>query len=113
MSIGPEEKPVFFLIADAIKTLPFSDAARREVGGLLRTLQDGVSLGMPHSRPMPSIGPRCHELRVIDGEHNWRVFYRIDEDAILVAAVFAKTTSKTPKQMIALCKRRLKVYDEA
>jgi phage-related protein len=48
---------------------------------------------------------------VRDGEHNWRIFYRIDDDAILVPVVFAKKTQKTPKRIIDLCKRRLKDYD--
>ncbi|MGA7501729.1 MAG: hypothetical protein WBX00_33775 [Isosphaeraceae bacterium] len=56
-------KPLAWLQGE-IKTPPFSGAARLEAGMLLRQLQDGESLGMPHLRPMPSIGPRCHELRV-------------------------------------------------
>jgi phage-related protein len=78
---------------------------------LLRAVQDGQSLGMPLSRPMPSIGPRCHELRVADAEHQWRLIYRIDPDAIVVVDVFAKTTPKTPKRIIDACKARLKVQD--
>ena len=31
---------------------------------------------------MPDIGPRCHELRIPDRETPWRIFYRIDKDAI-------------------------------
>jgi phage-related protein len=107
----PGPKPVLFL-EDEVKTPPFSLEARREVGQLLRLVQDGFPVGMPHSRPMPSIGPRCHELRVRDGEHNWRVLYRIDDEAILVPVVFAKKTRVTPKRIIDLCKRRLKDYDE-
>jgi phage-related protein len=49
-----------------------------EVGVLLRRLQRGESLGMPHSRPMPSVGRRCHELRIVDEAVIWRVMYRID-----------------------------------
>ena len=80
------------------------------MGYLLRRLQRGELLGMPKSRPMPSIGPRCHELRVNDAKANWRLMYRIDGDAILVLEVFAKKTSKTPKAVIELCQRRLKEY---
>lgn len=46
---------------------PFSITARMQAGYLLRRLQEGDSLSLPHSRPMPIIGPRCHELRVEDG----------------------------------------------
>ena len=49
-----------------IKSPPFSVSARRKAGALIRMLQEGESLGMPQSRPMPIIGPRCQELRVKD-----------------------------------------------
>lgn len=110
MSTGPEPKPLFFL-AGEIKTPPFSREARREAGELMRRVQDGESLGMPHSRPMPSIGPRVHELRVRDESANWRVVYRIDADLILVVEIFEKTTRVTPKRTLDLCKKRLRDYD--
>jgi phage-related protein len=96
-----------------IKTPPFTVNARVEAGTLLRRLQEGESLGLPHSRPMPSVGPRCHELRIRDEKHNWRIVYRLDADAIIIADVFAKTTRQTPKRVIDACKRRLRLYDEA
>ena len=79
---------------------------------LLRRLQSGEILGMPHSRPMPSIGSRCHELRVRDESANWRLIYRVDEDAIVLLEVFAKKTTKTPAAVIRACKARLKRYEE-
>ena len=85
--------------------------ARREMGMLLRELQDGEMLVMPHSRPMPDVGPRCHELRVNDETNTWRLVYRIDADAILILEVFAKKTKATPRQVIRDCHRRLKLYD--
>jgi len=63
-------------------------SARIEAGYLLRLLQRGDSLGMPHSRPMPAIGVRCHELRIIGSNKIWRVIYRIDSDAVVIADVF-------------------------
>ena len=60
---------------------------------------------------MPSIGKRCHELRVRDKDHDWRIIHRIDSDAIVLLEVFAKTTPKTPKSVIDACKRRLIQYD--
>ena len=104
-------KPLVWLHGE-IKTPPFSRAARLEAGTLLRRLQDGELLGMPHSRPMPSIGPRCHELRVRDEDQNWRIIYRIDTDVIVIVAVFAKDTRQTPKRVIDTCQRRLRAYDE-
>ncbi|MDE2089230.1 MAG: type II toxin-antitoxin system RelE/ParE family toxin, partial [Gammaproteobacteria bacterium] len=68
-----------------VKTPPFSQTARIEAGLLLRRLQAGENLGLPHSRPMPSIGPGCHELRINDRGVTWRIVYRVDSDAIVIA----------------------------
>ena len=68
---------------------------------------------MPHSRPLPSIGPRCHELRINDERATWRIVYRIDSDAIVILEVFSKKTRTTPKSIIEVCKKRLKGYDNA
>lgn len=103
-------KPIVWLHGE-IKTPPFSGAARLEAGLLLRRLQPGENLGLPHSRPMPSVGVRCHELRVRDQNKNWRVIYRIDDDAIVIAEVFNKTTRTTPGGVLATCQRRLRMYD--
>jgi phage-related protein len=112
MTPSPARKPLVWLHGE-IKTPPFSAEGRVEAGTLLRRLQEGEALGMPHSRPMPSIGPRCHELRVRDEGHNWRIIYRLDAEAIVIADVFAKTTRETPRRVIATCQRRLRRYDEA
>ena len=39
--------------------------------------------------------------------------YRIDPDAIIVAAVFAKKTQPTPQDVIVQSRRRLRRYDAA
>lgn len=62
---------------------------------------------------MPSIAARCHELRINDEGQTWRLVYRIDTDAILILAVFAKKTEKTPGDIIRICQQRLKNYDDA
>ena len=94
-----------------VKTPPFSQAGRIEAGFLLRRLQAGENLGLPHSRPMPSIGLRCHELRINDHHVTWRIVYRVDADAIVIMEVFKKSTAKTPLPVIDTCKRRLRKYD--
>jgi phage-related protein len=104
------DKPLVWLKGE-VKTPPFSHLARIETGVLLRRLQKGEPIGMPHSRPMPSVGKRCHELRIRDESKQWRLIYRIDTDAIVIAEVFAKTTRSTPKTVIQICKRRLSQYD--
>jgi phage-related protein len=107
--MAASDKPLIWLRGE-VKTPPFSAAARVEAGVLLRRLQGGEKVAMPHSRPMPSIGPRCHELRIVDAGKTWRVIYRLDPDAI-IADVFQKTTQATPTRVIADCARRLKQYD--
>ena len=87
--------------------------ARRETGFLLRLLQDGQRLSLPQSRPMPSIGRGCHELRVQAENTAWRTIYLIDRDAIVVLEVFAKKTNETPVSVIETCKRRLRSYHAA
>ena len=84
-----------------------------EAGYLLRKLQQGETLGMPHSRPMPSIASRCHELRINDKSANWRIIYRLDADLIVILEVFSKKSQATPKAVIHACKRRLKDYEDA
>ena len=85
--------------------------SRRRRCLLLRRLQRGDSFGLPHSRPMPVVGPRCHELRIVDENATWRIVYRIDTDAIVIGDVFSKKTQATPKSVIDACKRRFKEYD--
>jgi phage-related protein len=104
-------KPLVWLHGE-VKTPPFSLSARIEAGFLLRQLQKGENLGLPHSRPMPSIGSHCHELRIRDEDTTWRIIYRIDDDAIVIVEVFNKTTRTTPKSIIDVCQRRLTRYDQ-
>ena len=66
---------------------------------------------MPQSRPMSSIGTRCHELRINDENLTWRIVYRIDSDAIVILEVFEKKTNRTPKSVIDTCKDRIKAYN--
>ncbi len=107
-----KDRPLAWLHGE-VKTPPFSKTARIEAGYLLRELHRGKLLSMPHSRPMPAVGPRCHELRVVDEGVTWRIIYRIDADAIVIAEVFAKKTVQTPAAMLEACRRRLKEYDDA
>jgi phage-related protein len=105
------DRPLVWLHGE-IKTPPMGMAARLEAGYLLRRVQRGELLGMPHSRPMPAMGPRCHELRIQDRQAGWRVFYRIDPDAILILDVVKKQTQTTPQEVLERCRRRAAQYDE-
>jgi len=97
----------------SIKTPPFSKEARLEAGFLLRRRQEGKRLEMPHSRPIPGIGPRCHERRIVDVNATWRIVYRVDPDAVVVAEVFKKKSQATPQSVIELSRKRLREYDDA
>ena len=110
--MSPADKPLVWLHGE-IKTPPFSTEARLEAGFLLRRLQRGENLSMPHSRPMTSIGLRCRELRIADAAANWRIIYRADPDAIVIAELFKKKSQKTPKNVIAISTERLRRYDNA
>jgi phage-related protein len=107
--MSEHSKPLVWLHGE-IKTPPLTKEARHEAGMLLRQLQEGMSIAMPLARPMPTVGPRCHELRIMDVNKSWRIIYRIESDAILILEVFQKTTNKTPKHVIDTCKRRLASY---
>jgi phage-related protein len=109
-TMSPEDKPLVWMHGE-ITTPPFSPNARIEAGYLLRQAQKGIKLSLPQSRPMPSIGTRCHELRINDENLTWRIIYRIYADAILILDVFEKKTNKTPKLIIDICKQRIKRYE--
>jgi phage-related protein len=99
------------LLSGEITTPPVSRECRREIGFLIRMLQMGLNIEMPHSRPMPSIGHRCHELRVNDAGRAWRIIYRTDPDTILILGVFEKKTRTTPEPLIKHARRLLRHYD--
>src|SRR4051794_6060037 len=84
-----------------------------QAGMLLRRLQRGERLSMPASRPMPIIGRRCHELRIRDADQTWRIIYRVDSDAVIIADVFSKKTATTPTTVIEVARTRLRNYDDA
>ena len=101
-------KPLVWLKGE-VKTPPFSAEARVEAGFLLRRLQKGESLGLPHSRPMPSIGSQCHELRVNDENQTWRIVYHVATDAVVILDVFSKKTAATPNEVLMNAKDALQL----
>ena len=108
----PADVPLVWLFGE-VKTPPFSAEARVEAGFLLRRLQQGDTLGLPQSRPMPTIGAGCHELRIPDRSVTWRIVYHVAGDAIVILDVFAKKTEATPPAVLATCRRRLVHYHTA
>jgi phage-related protein len=49
---------------------------------------------------------------IVDYDYTWRIVYRLDADAIVIADVFSKMTRRTPAAVIERCKARLPRYDE-
>jgi len=103
------DKPIVWLHGE-IKTPPFSPPARLEAGVLLRRLQAGEHLRLPQSRPMPTIGAACHELRIVDRDVTWRIVYGVDAHAVVILDVFAKKTAATPRAVVRNCQRRWAEY---
>jgi len=106
----PERKPLV-LLSGQVKTPPFTAEGRMEAGELLRALQEGQVLSMPHAEALPSVGARCGALRVRDAGQNWRIMYRIDKDAVVILEVYGKKTRKIPDEVIERCQDRLKKFD--
>jgi phage-related protein len=102
-------KPLVWLKGE-VKTPPFSRDARIEAGFLLRRLQDGEILGLPASRPLPTIGRNCHELRIRDRDAIWRVLYYLASDAVVILGVFSKKNRTLPRPIADTARTRLREY---
>jgi phage-related protein len=109
MPVDRADRPLVWLHGE-IRSPPFSTDARIEAGELLRRLQRRETLALPHSRPMPIVGPGCHELRIVDAEVSWRIVYHLRSDAVVILAIFAKKTRRTPAQQIEASRDRLRRY---
>lgn len=87
----------------------FPQPLRIACGELLRLLQEGVTLGMPASRPMPAVATGIEELRIRGLPGQFRVFYlKKSRAGILILRAFHKKTQETPHSEIVLVGRRLK-----
>lgn len=92
---------------DTIRSFPV--AVRRELGKAIYDLQLGKVLGMPISRPMPSVGLGTAELRIRDDAGIYRAFYYTSSRrGILVFHAFMKKSQAIPTHELQLGKRRLK-----
>ncbi len=87
----------------------FPREVKKALGKAILELQYGLSIGLPLSRPMPSVAQGVHELRLKDKDGIYRVFYFTKmKNEILIIHAFKKKTQKTPKKDIDLAKKRLK-----
>jgi phage-related protein len=90
-----------------IETLP--DEVRGDLADALARLDAGLTLSMPLSRPMPSIGRSVHELRLTDRSGHYRVIYAlVVRGTTYVLHAFKKTTKSTLQRNIELAQKRLK-----
>ena len=98
---------------EAIRSFP--EGVRRELGKAIFDLQRGEFLGMPLSRPMPSIASGVTELRIRDRGGIYRAFcYTNSPQGILVFHAYVKKTRAAPRQELDLARKRLKelLYEE-
>jgi len=95
-----------------IKSPPFESEARLEIGGILRSFQEGEILGEPMVKPIRQIGRLCYEIRYISVQHNWRVYLAVRTD-IVVLVIEDKKSDSISKSTIETCKSRLRSYELA
>lgn len=91
---------------DIEKLDPFT---RSRLAELFSLLAAGANLGLPVSRPMPTVASGTHELRLKDRTGQYRVFYFTKSaDAVLVFHFIKKKTEATPHHELEIARGRLK-----
>ncbi|MBF0366607.1 MAG: type II toxin-antitoxin system RelE/ParE family toxin [Oligoflexia bacterium] len=81
---------------------------KEDISYLLKLLEEGIKLTMPHVRYLGNYGPRLFELRVKDKQGQFRVIYFTKSgDAIYLLHAFRKKTQETPQKEIATAIKRL------
>jgi phage-related protein len=102
-------KAAIFHPAAIVAIRSFPADVRRELGKAIFELQKGVALGMPLSRPMPSVAPGVEELRIRDRSGIYRTLcYSRSPRGVLVIHAFIKKTQTTSKQDVDLGRKRLR-----
>lgn len=81
-----------------------------DVYSLFEDLMAGKTLGMPISRPLPSIAKGLHELRLSGRAGEFRVFYVIRVgDAIYIVHAAGKKKQALDKRTVDILKTRLRI----
>lgn len=81
----------------------------QDIYSLFDELSQGKSLGMPISRPLPSIVRGLHELRLSGKAGEFRVFYFIKiGDAIYIIHAASKKKQVIDKRTIDLLRTRVR-----
>jgi phage-related protein len=78
---------------------------RKEIGGDIRNVQDGWPLGKPY---VDGFGSGLYEVRTSYRGQQYRVFFIILEETMVLLHGFQKKTQKTPAAEIKLARRRQK-----
>ena len=102
-------RPIVFhkVARDVIRAFPRE--IRDRLGKALYLLQMGEQLGMPISRPMPSVAQGVSELRLRSADGQFRVFYFVASSrGVLVLHAFVKKTNQTPAGEISVARTRLR-----
>ena len=80
-----------------------------DIFALFDALMAGKNLGMPISRPLPSIAKGLHELRLSSRAGEYRVFYIIRvRDAIYVIHASSKKKQRVDRKTEELLKTRIR-----
>ena len=111
--MGPEKLLGWASGAEPLRSPPMPAQARIDAGYLIRLVQKGHRLSPPLSKPMPDIGPGCHELRLTADKSEWRVIYHVADEWVLVLGVFHKKTQATPQRWLQICRKRLRLFRES
>jgi phage-related protein len=90
-------------VRDWLLSLPAD--ARKEIGGDIRNVQDGWPLGKPY---VDGFGSGLYEVRTSHRGQQYRVFFTILEETMVLLHGFQKKTQKTPAAEIKLARRRQK-----
>lgn len=87
----------------------FPTTVLSDLADALARLDEGHTLSMPLSRPMPSIGSGTHEIRSSDPSGAYRTIYAlVRSGTVYVVHAFKKTTEGTARRNIRLARQRLK-----
>lgn len=107
---GVSDKSLLWLGSSRNDVRAFPGDARRVAGYQLRRVQQG--LDPTDWKPMTSVGAGVREIRIRTGlEHRVLYIARFSE-GVYVLHAFEKQTAKTPKQDVALARKRLGVLME-
>ena len=90
-------------VRDWLLSLPAD--IRKEIGGDIRNVQDGWPLGKPY---VDGFGSGLYEVRTSHRGQQYRVFFIILEETMVLLHSFQKKTQKTPAAEIKLARRRQK-----